>query len=192
MENKNWHARGRLAALLNSQVGTDGPGRRGDRDPVVDPITAWLGNLFQIQIFLCLYFWAWKRVLIAVVLFLFYWDLMRTIKICRENSEKRSEFPAISILEMCFIFLSAAVALCPVFPGLKGDVWCWAAKALAIFQQHIKLSRPPVLCGMLWFERHCRNVKHYCHSSKKIHVHLLTHSFLSVSIAIHTKQFRPH
>ena len=61
MENKNWHAQGQLAALWHCQAGTEEPGRRRDRDPVVDPITAWLDNLFKIQTFLCLYFWACKR-----------------------------------------------------------------------------------------------------------------------------------
>lgn len=62
MENKNWHAQGQLAALWHSQVRTEEPGRRRDKDPAVDPITAWLGNLFKIQIFLCLYFCTCKRV----------------------------------------------------------------------------------------------------------------------------------
>jgi hypothetical protein len=65
------------------------------------------------------------------------------------------------------------------------------AEALAVFQQCTKLSPPLVLCKTLWFEEHYWNVKHYCHSSKNIHVHLLTHYFLSGAIEIHTKQFHP-
>lgn len=192
---KNWHAQGWLAALWHRQVGTEEPWRRGNRDSVVDPITAWLGNLFNIQIFLRLYFWACKRVA----------NSSCSLPILLRSDENNKDLqrkpwkvlwkvPRYNHHRNVFYCFPLRNSSPPSSASWTKRVICDAGlpKHLLYISTMRKLSRPLVLYKMLWFERRCWNVKHYCCSSEKISVHLLTRSFLSVCLEIHTKQFRPH
>lgn len=62
MENKNWHAQGQLAALWHSQVGTEEPGRRRDKDPAVDPSLPDLVIFSKLNLSLSLFLHVCKRV----------------------------------------------------------------------------------------------------------------------------------
>lgn len=96
-----------------------------------------------------------KGSLIAAVLLLFYWDPMRTIKICRENPEKGSEkFPDITVSEVCFIVFPSPQQQPSILDFLdqKGNVWGWTAKALLYFN-HASCYQDP------WCFIRCHDLK---------------------------------
>lgn len=115
---------------------------------------------------------------------------MRTIRVPEKNPKNCSGFSDMTIIAMGFvIFFDTTAVIYPLLSALKGVMWSWTPEVFAVVQQHIKLLSPSKLREMLWFEKHCWNVKHSFHDSKNIRVYLLTHYFLSRCIKIHIKQF---